>query len=93
MKIEDILNMKIKAGVHQWDGSDNDGMTSGSVQIWLPNDTIINITSVVFDSGRNSCEVTIHNMNDTKLNIFSKVKKSIKRVTGTVWTKISGVEV
>jgi len=91
MKIEDILNMTIKQGIHQWDGTDNDGMTCGSVEIWLPNHTVIDIKSVVYDSGSNNCKVTIHNINNTELTIFSKVKKSIKRVAGTVWTKINGV--
>ena len=91
MRIEDILNMKIKPGIHQWDGTDNDGMTSGSLEIWLPNDTVIHIDSVVYDSGRTNCEVTIHNINETKVTIFSKITKSIKRVNETIWTKINGV--
>ena len=91
MKIEEIRNMEIKPGIHQWDG-EKDGMTSGHVDIHLPNGTIIQIKCVQFGSGRYSSEISIHRLNDTKLTIFDKVKKSIRRVQGTIWTKIMGVE-
>jgi len=82
--------MEIIPGVHQWDG-EKDGMTCGHVDIHLPNGTLIQIKSVKFRSGHYSPEISIHRLNDTQLTIFDKVKKSIRRVTGTIWTKISGV--
>jgi hypothetical protein len=92
MKIEDILNMEITPGIHQWSELfDKKGVTCGSLEITLPNGTDIRICSVVRDDGTTSCEISIHNINDTRLTIFSKVKKSIRRSMGTMWTKISGV--
>jgi len=91
MKIEDILNMEITPGIHHWDGTDKDGMTCGSLEITLPNGTGIRICSVMRDDGSISCEISIHEINDTKLTIFSKVKKSLRSSMGTIWTKISGV--
>lgn len=91
MKIEDILHLQIQAGINNWDGTKEDGMTRGEIEIKLPGGTLIRIGSTQFDSGRYSNEITIHRLNDTRLTVFSKVKKSIKRVSGTIWTQILGV--
>lgn len=91
MKIEDILHLEIQPGFMNWDGSDKDGMTRGEIEIKMPGGTCIRISSTQFDDERFSNEITIHRFNDTQLTIFSKVKKSMKKVTGTIWTRISGV--
>ena len=91
MKIEEIRNMEITAGIHQWSGQE-DGMTCGSLEIDLPNGTTVHIHSVQYECGRTRTEISIHNLNDTELTIFSKVKKSIRRVKNTIWTKIMALE-
>lgn len=90
MKIEDILNMEIKPGIHQWDGEDNE-MKCGSLEIMLPNGTSIRITSVVHPDGRPSCDISIHDLKDTKITIFGKISKSLKRLSGFIMTKIEAV--
>ena len=91
MKNEEIRNMKIEPGIHQWDGEE-DGMTCGSVEIVLPNGTTIEVVSVKHGNENYSCTINIHNLNDTQITIFNKVKKSIRRIKEVIWTKISRVE-
>jgi len=93
MKIEEIKHIKIQPGIHQWNDEDSDGMTAGSIEVLLPGGTVIQICSVEYlGTGRFKNTVSIHNLNDTEVTIFSKVKKSIRRVQNTIWTKIMGVE-
>lgn len=93
MKIEEIKHIKIEPGLHQWDGEDNDGMTAGSIQVSLPGGTLIQICSVEhLGTGRFRNTVSIHDLNDMEVTIFSKVKKSIRRVQNTIWTTIKGSE-
>lgn len=92
MKIEDIKHLKITPGIHQWDGKDDDGMTAGSIHIILPNDTQVRICVVQYETGRYRNEISIHNLKDTELTIYSKVKKAIRKVKNTIWTNIEEVE-
>lgn len=90
MKIEDILNMEIKPDIHQWYGRD-DGMTCGSLKINLPNGTKIRISSIVHECGMTSCDISIHDLKDTNLTIIGKVRKTLKRFSDIIITKIKAV--
>ena len=94
MNIEEIKHIQIEPGIHQWNVEDVDGlMTAGSITVNLPGDTVIQICSVEYlGTGRFKNTVSIHNLNDTEVTIFSKIKKSIRRVKNSIWTKIMGVE-
>ena len=93
MKIEEIKHIKIKPGLHQWSEDETTTMTAGSIEVWIPGGTVIQICSVEYlGTGRFKNTVSIHNLNDTEVTIFSKIKKSIRRVKNSIWTKIMGVE-
>lgn len=88
MKIEEIRNMKIDAGVHQWNG-DGNGLTAGSLTVTLPNGTKIQITSVEAKEGDYAnMSISVHRLKDTELTIFDKVTKKQDSVKGTTWTTI-----
>jgi len=84
MKIE---NMKIEKGCQNWVVGE---MTSGEITVRLPNGTTIDIQASVQDEW-NSCNITVHWLNDTKITIHEKgsaITKKQKSNKGHTWTVI-----
>ena len=84
-----IKNMKIEKGCQNWV---EDNMTNGYLRIELPNGAIINIRSAALTDGDwTSADISIHNLNDTKIVIHEKgssITKGQKSRKGHTWTVI-----
>tara|TARA_S200002703_G_scaffold26221_1_gene22497 strand:- start:2625 stop:2900 length:276 start_codon:yes stop_codon:yes gene_type:complete len=83
----EIKNMKIEEGCQNWVVGE---MTSGEITIRLPNGTCIDIQASV-QGEWNSCNISVHCLNDTEMTIYEKgssITKRQKKRDGHTWTVI-----
>lgn len=85
----DIRNMEISVGSQNWDldqdPSYHSKMTSGEIEVRLPNGTRIDIQAAVEDDW-DECTITIFRLNSTEINILEKSSTVTKRAQGKEFT-------
>lgn len=87
----EIDNMKVELGFMNYK---KDGITSGEIEIWLPNGTRIDIQCKSIDESGDiiSPSIQIFDINNSEITVFDdKVSKKRVNFRKTIWTEIKKV--